>query len=162
MNSFTRLTCPVTGRHIRVPFSSVEDGVFAVVEPDDDSHELPEGWGRLVLEISVPNPEVVIVAGHRDQEVAAALEELRQTLTREDLPKGQREQLQTALDLGTAERDIREAVEERNPGPDDLVVTARSTFPVLSLEALRQAVEGLSKVGFKFSDPDGVAKMVMK
>lgn len=163
MSSYTRLTCPVTGRHTRIPFSSATDGAFVVVEPDDDDAiMLPVGWGRIVLEVAVSNPEIETVVAQRDLEVSNALEELRQSLAQEGLSKTQRDHRQTALDLGTAERDIKAAVEERYPMPDDLVVTARATFPVLSMEALRQAVEVLAKSGFPFLDPEGVAKELVK
>lgn len=156
MSSSTRFVCPITNKSARVALDDAPDGVFVVAGDEDDALALPLRWGRLTLEVVVPNPEIAAVLSEREREINGALRDLRQRAESEEASAEEREQLLGVLQDGTAEQDIRAVVEERHPLPEDDEITVRASFSAISDEAIRIATEALSKAGFTFSDSDNL------
>lgn len=150
MKSTIQYHCPVTNKRTRVNLpGSDEDGVFLpVTEEDEDGLDLPLGWGRLVIEQVVRNPEV-------EQAKAARRAFVEQTTAAvEQQARGDSEQaaqIRAEIESGAAAEQIQAAAEEQIPIPEDATVTMRATYSVLSDEAIAEILSALEKAGVKFT-----------
>lgn len=82
--SFARHICPVTRRHVDVPLSSVPVGMFEIIDEPDGL--LPLHFGRLIIEVAIPHPDVAQRADEAadvEAQREASLQEYLQSVKRE-------------------------------------------------------------------------------
>lgn len=157
MKSEKRLICPVTNQRAKpTPFSDEQEGVFVILDEEDDEETLPDhpvGWGALTLRVVIPNPFLAEMKGIREAARAEALEQLTKLSTDENVEPAQRQLLKGHLESGKAQAEIDANVDEQHPLPEQEYVTARLTYPVLGSEAVGTLVQKLREAGFRFALP---------
>ncbi len=138
--SFLTLVCPVTARRARLP-ADLAAGEIAIEEPEEPI-QLPAGWGRLAIEIAVPNPEIEVVERRRAMERANYEATMADPATPEDV----KAQLAANFDA---------ALDAQWPLPEHAVVWQRVAFEALSPEALAAGVQALAGAGYPLEVPRG-------
>ena len=159
------LICPVSGKRVSIPYALEGQGVFLPCD-EADPMDLPIGWGRLVIDVVVPNSEIEAVRIVRDEEVRAAIDQLRNVLASTDrLIAGaaadqeraalqmQRSAVQAELDSGRAKLDAQKIIEDKHPMPAEATSLLRLQFQVLSDEAMGAALRALRDAGFPIEAP---------
>jgi len=136
-------TCPVSKKKARD--TEAEDIELDIVAEDDDPVDLPEGWGRLTLDVAIPNPEVAKVEAQRAAERTRGIDDLKKLAADTKAPKHFREQAQAQLDDTTR---IDETLAAQYPLPDAVTVWRRISFPVLSDETITALSAALDQLGF--------------
>ncbi len=152
MTSTIKLACPVSGKTATLPYSDDEEGKFTPYEGDDDI-DLPKGWGRMVIDIVAPNPEISEVLAVRAKEVRTAMKQLKAASDDEKLPEEERKALKAELESGDVLKKVEAEAARRLPLPDEETVVLRLAFPVLSDEAMGTAIKVLREAGFPIEEP---------
>lgn len=148
--SFTFI-CPVSGKRKVVagaPGALVEIGDVDPLAP------LPVGWGRLILETVVPNPDVAERAAAREREKVEGLAQIQAMCEDKDVPASVRNSTKKKLQSGEVAReiDLRISLDPRFAEPAKTVQVRRIVFAVLSDEALASAQAALRTAGFPIEE----------
>lgn len=150
MKSTIQLVCPVSGARAKpVPYADSEEGTF-LPHVEDAPPDLPVGWGRLVIDVVVRNPEIKTVLTARAQEMARAMETLEQAANDGSATAPQ---VREHIDSGAATKAAEEAINAELPLPEDRKVYLRLQYPVLSDEAVGAAIKALRDAGFPIEGP---------
>ena len=147
MKSQIKLVCPVSAQIAAMPYADDEEGTFVPYEGDDDI-DLPVGWGRLVLDVVAPNPEIGEATRARELEVKAAMKQIQAMVKDESVPEAQRKMVADELKSGKAKKEVEAQPAERIPIPTEGTVVLRLAFPVLGSEAVGAALKALRDAGF--------------
>ena len=142
-----RLVCPFSSKRHTLAYVEGGEGVFVPYEPDDEV-ELPLGWGRMVIDQVVVNPEIKEVKTIRREEVKAGMAALKVAIKDESFPADHRKKVKAELDNGKALKETRRLARETYPLPDDETILVRMQFPVLSEEGIAEALKVLREAGF--------------
>lgn len=138
--------CPVSGKRKVVPG---HPGVTSEIVTDD-TFFAPVGWGRLVVEIVIPNPEVAERQTARAKEKADALAQIKAMCEDKEVPASVRTSTKKKLASGEVEKEIemRLDLDARYAAPEQDTVVRRVSYNVLSDEALIAGLAALKNVGF--------------
>lgn len=156
MKSEKRLICPVTNQRAKpVPYSEEEEGVFVILDEEEEDVLLdhPLGWGEMTLRVVIPNPLIPEAKAAREVEKAEAMAQIRRLAADEGIDATQRKLLQDHLESGKAEAEVDTNVALKIPLPEHETVTARLSYPVLGSEAVGVLVQKLREAGFRFTLP---------
>jgi hypothetical protein len=145
-SSFTFI-CPISGKRKVVAGAS---GVEVEVGKVDPLSPLPVGWGRIIIETIVPNPDVAERAAAREREKAEGLAQIQAMCEDKEVPASVRNSTKKKLASGDVAReiDLRISLDPRFADPAEPVQVVRTVFAVLSDEALAAARGALKEAGF--------------
>ena len=148
MKSRIQLVCPVSGQRAKpIEYAEGGEGIFEPYEPEG-AVDLPSWWGRIALDIMVPNTDLIAeIEERREIEIDAALAQIDTALNTPGIDPGQRAHLQMLVATGQARKDAEALVAERYPTPEPYSML-RLQYPVLGSEAVPAAIKGLRAAGF--------------
>jgi len=156
--SKTVLVCPLTGNRTTRFLDGDAPGQFVTVvdgTADDLITSLPPGWGRLVIERVIMNPEIDEIDEDRRAAAAEGFADLEAVLASE-APEAEKAILRRRINDGSVQVQIDDAVATQHPYPEDEVVVQRLVFSALSDNAITTICQVLRQLGLPVVVEDAV------